>query len=195
MIDLLYHATIYYKIHKYIQELDSTTLKYKMIIEKAKTHERNCLEYKDHQASHGGANSTPSYNNPLLSAQTIAKCRPNGRNTWHRCGKSLEQGNCPAYGRICGKCQGPNHFKAICHSKVTVAKTVNSPFNKKKQTQLPLRRTSTGSKSGNGKGGGRQFWKKKMRKKPPPKQRANKVTFKNSVPSETTATSGGEREW
>ena len=36
MIDLLYHATIYYKICKYIQESDPNTLKYEMVIEKAK---------------------------------------------------------------------------------------------------------------------------------------------------------------
>ena len=47
-----------------------------MVIEKAKAHERNVLEYKDHQASHGGANSAPSYNNPLLSAHALSKRRP-----------------------------------------------------------------------------------------------------------------------
>ena len=53
MIDLLYHATIYYKIHKFVQESEPATLTYEMVIEKAKAHERNVLEYKDHQASHG----------------------------------------------------------------------------------------------------------------------------------------------
>ena len=66
MIDLLYHATTYYEIRKYVQESEPDALKYEMIIEKAKAHERNVLEYKDHQASHRGANSAPSYNNPLL---------------------------------------------------------------------------------------------------------------------------------
>ena len=48
--------------------------------------------------------------------------------------------------------------------------------------------------SGQGKGGGnRQHQKKKMPKKPP-KQKAYAVTFKNSVPSEVTTTSGRERE-
>ena len=56
MIDLLYHATIYYEIRKFVQESDPTALMYEMVIEKAKAHERNVLEYKDHQASHGGAN-------------------------------------------------------------------------------------------------------------------------------------------
>ena len=65
MIDFLYHATIYYEIRKYIQESEPAVLKYEMVIEKAKAHERNCLEYKDHQASHRGANSVPSYNNIL----------------------------------------------------------------------------------------------------------------------------------
>ena len=48
MIDLLYHATIYYEIGKFAQESDPTTLTYEMVIEKAKAHERNVLEYKDH---------------------------------------------------------------------------------------------------------------------------------------------------
>ena len=59
MIDLLYHATIYYEICKFVQESNLTVLTYEMVIEKAKAHERNILEYKDHQASHGAANSAP----------------------------------------------------------------------------------------------------------------------------------------
>ena len=43
MIDLLYHATNYYEIHKYIQESEPARLKYEMVIEKA--HEHNVLEY------------------------------------------------------------------------------------------------------------------------------------------------------
>ena len=73
MIDLLYDATIYYEIRKFVQESEPAALTYEMVIEKAKAHERNVLEYKDHQASHGGANSAPSYNNPLLSAHAFLK--------------------------------------------------------------------------------------------------------------------------
>ena len=47
-IDLLYHATIYYEIRKFVQESDPTALTYEMVIEKAKAHEHNVLEYKDH---------------------------------------------------------------------------------------------------------------------------------------------------
>ena len=43
MIDLLYHATIYYEIHKFVQEANLATLTYEMVIEKGKAHERNVL--------------------------------------------------------------------------------------------------------------------------------------------------------
>ena len=150
MINLLYHATIYYEIRKYIQESEPAALKYEMVIEKAKAHEHNVLEYKDHQASHGGANRAPSYNNPLLTAHALTKRRPSGWNTCHHCGKSHERGNCPTYGKTCGKCKGINHFKAICHCKVTTAKTAPSPHSKK--SQLPQRHGSTWSNNGHGKG-------------------------------------------
>ena len=99
MIKLLYQATICYEILKYIQESEPAALKYEMVIEKAKAHECNILEYKDHQASHGGANSVPSYNNPLLTAHALTKRRPSGRNTCHWCGKSHEQGKARHMGR------------------------------------------------------------------------------------------------
>ena len=195
MIDLLYHATIYYEICKFVQESEPATLMNNMVIEKAKAHEHNVLEYKDHQASHRGANSVPSYNNPLLSAHALSKRRPSGcgNNGQHcgKCGKSHERGNCPAYGKTCDKCKGINHFKAICHSKVT-AKMVQSPHRSKK-SQLH-RHNSMRSYSGQGKGGGNRQHQKKKTPKKLPKQKAYAVTFKNLVPSEVTTTSGGERE-
>ena len=56
MIDLLYHATVYHETRKFVQESEPATLTYEMVIGKAKAHEHNVLEYKDHQASNGGAN-------------------------------------------------------------------------------------------------------------------------------------------
>ena len=156
MIDLLYHATIYYEIRKFVQESEPATLTYKMVTEKAKAHEHNVLEYKDHQASHGGANSAPSYNNPLLSAHALSKqrrpsgCGPYGQRCG-KCGKSHERGNWPVYGKKCGKCQGINHFKAVCRSKVT-AKMTQSPYRSKKSQ--PQQHSSMGSYNGHGKGGG-----------------------------------------
>ena len=95
------------------------------------------------------------------------------------------------YWKTCDRCKGINHFKGICHSKVT-ANTAQSPHRSKK-SQLQ-RHGSMGSYNGQGKGGGnRQHQKKKMPKKPL-KQKLYAVTFKNSVPSEVTTTSGGERE-
>ena len=166
-----------------------------MVIEKAKAHECNVLEYEDPQASHRGANSVPSYNNPLLSAHALSKRRPSGcSNNGQRCGKcgkSHEQGNCPMYWKTCDRCNGINHFKAVCHSKVT-AKTGQGTHRSKKPN--PLRHGSTGSYSGQGKGGGNCQHQKKKTPKKPPKQKVYAVTIKNSVPSEATTTSGGERE-
>ena len=195
MIDLLYHATIYYEIRKFVQESEPAALTYELVIKKAKAHERNILEYKDHQASHGGANSAPSYNNPLLSALALSKRRPSGHGNngqcCGKCGKSHERGNCPAYGKTCDKCKGINHFKAVCHSKVT-AKMAQSPHRSKKSH--PQRHGSMGSYNGQGKGGGNRQHQKKKTPMKLPKQKAYAVTFKNSVPSEVTTTSGGERE-
>ena len=104
MIDLLYHATIYYEIRKFVQESEPAALTYEMVIEKAKAHEHNVLEYKDHQASHGGANSVPSYNNPLLSAHALSKRQPSGcgNNGQHcgKCGKSHERATVPHMGKL-----------------------------------------------------------------------------------------------
>ena len=85
MIDLLYHATIYYEIRKFVQESEPAALTYEMVIEKAKAHEHNVFEYKDQQASHGGANSAPSYNNPLLSAHALSIRWPSGRGNNGQC--------------------------------------------------------------------------------------------------------------
>ena len=80
----------------------------------------------------------------------------------------------------------------MCHSKVT-AKMAQSPYRSKK-SQPPQRHGSTGSYSGQGKGGGKHRHQKKKMSKKLPKQNAYEVTFKNSVLSEVTTTSGGERE-
>ena len=56
------------------------------------------------------------------------------------------------------------------------------------------RHGSTVSYSRQGKGGGNRQHQKKKTPKKPPKQKAYAMTFKNSVPSEVTTTSGDERE-
>ena len=63
-------------------------------------------------------------------------------------------------------------------------------LHRSKKSQPLQRHGSMGSN--HGKGGGKRQQKKTPKK--PPKQRAYEVTFKNSVLSEVTTTSGGERE-
>ena len=83
--------------------------------------------------------------------------------------------------------------KASIISKLSVVQRLQprrgQSLHRSKKSQPP-RRGSTGSYSGQGKQGG----KKKKTPKKPPKQNAYAVTMKNSVPSEVTTTSGGERE-
>ena len=67
-----------------------------------------------------------------------------------------------------------------------------SPHQSKKPQ--PHRHGSMGSYTGQGKGGGNRQHQKKKTPKKLPKQKAYAVTMKNSVPSEVTTTSGGERE-
>ena len=45
MIDLLYHATIYYEICKFVQESEPAALMYEMVIEKAKAHQRRHIPH------------------------------------------------------------------------------------------------------------------------------------------------------
>ena len=195
MIDLLYHATIYYEIRKFVQESEPAALTYEMVIEKAKAHERNVLEYKDHQASHGGANSAPSYNNPLLSAHELSKRRPSGRgNNGQRCGKcgkSHERGNCPAYGKTCGRCKGINQSSS-CLSFQGCSQDGTQPSPKQEVTAAQT------WFHGELQWPGQRRWQPSTTEeedpKKPLKQNAYAVTMKNSVPSEVTTTSGGERE-
>ena len=42
------------------------------------------------------------------------------------CGKSHNKGNCPAFGKKCGKCGKDNHFKAVCKSGSSEYKRDNS---------------------------------------------------------------------
>ena len=38
------------------------------------------------------------------------------RNECGNCGRSHEKGRCPAYGKLCNRCNKPNHFAIVCRS-------------------------------------------------------------------------------
>ena len=194
MIDLLYHATINYKIRKFVQESEPATLTYEMVIEKAKAHECNVLEYKDHQASHRGANSAPSYNNPLLSAHDCLKDGPVA---------TVIMANIVVnVANLMSEATAPHMGKLATSARVLI---ISKPFviprlqQRRRRAIIEARShshtdSSMGSYSGQGKGGSNRQPQKKKTPKKLPKQKAYAVTFKNSVPSEVTTTSGGERE-
>ena len=69
-LELLYHATNLFVIHKFIVENSNTT--YEECIKKAKQHERTVVDFKDHASSHGTTGSLiPSFSNPLLTAHAV----------------------------------------------------------------------------------------------------------------------------
>ena len=103
----------------------------------------------------------------------------------------MSKGTAPRMGKLATSARVLIISKLFCHSKVT-AKMVQSPHQSKKSQ--PHRHSSMGSYSGQGKGGGNCQHQKKKTPKKLPKQKAYAVTFKNSVPSGVTTTSGGERE-
>ena len=70
----------------------------------------------------------------------------------------MSEGTAPHMGKTCDRCKGINHFKAVCRSKVT-AKTAQSPHRSKKSQ--PPRCGSTGSYTGQGKGGGNRQHQKR----------------------------------
>ena len=187
MINLLYYTTLYYEVCKYIQELEPKALKYELVLEKIKAHERNCLKYKDNQDSQRGNNSTPSYNNLLLSAYLL------------NIGLVAEV-------HAIGVAKLMSEAIALLMASAKVLIT-SKPFVILKlqlwEWQAHLRSSlSTSNREVHPQGvtvavvvqASKQGFKKKKTPKKQRKQRAYGVMFKNSVPSEVEATSGGRND-
>ena len=183
MIDLLYHAIIYYEIRKFVQESDPNALTYEMVIEKAKAHERNVLEYKDHQASHGGATvRLPT----IIHCYLLMHCLKDGpvaavimANVVANVASLMSGAIVLRMGKLA------IGAKASVISKLSVIPRLQprrgqSPHRSKKSQ--PPRRGSTGSYNGQGKGGGNRQHQKKKTPKKPPKQNAYAVTMKKLGP-------------
>ena len=117
-IDLLYHATAHFEVRKFIHNAKQEELKYDLMIEVAKAHERTCQEYQIHKQAHSMANPSNSYANPLIQTNALSKSFQKGppKKTCGKCGRSHNHGDCPAYGTTCSKCGQPNHWAQQCRS-------------------------------------------------------------------------------
>ena len=69
--------------------------------------------------------------------------RTNGRNTCGRCVRKHPPRKCPAWGETCMKCQGLNHFSAMC-----LTKTVSTVVKAKKETSPKLVESEMGPGKG-----------------------------------------------
>ena len=62
-IDLLYHATAYFEVRKFVHNAKPEELTYDKVIELAKANERACQEYQIHKQAHS---MTPPVTTPIL---------------------------------------------------------------------------------------------------------------------------------
>ena len=173
MIDLLYHATIYYEIHKFVQESEPAALTYEMVIEKAKAHERNMsLSTKTIKL--------PTREQTVRLPTTIhcyllTHCLKDGpvatvimANVVANVTNLMSEATAPHMGKLA------IGAKASIISKLFVIPRLQpgpaqSPHRSKKPQQH--RHSSMGSYSGQGKGGGNCQHQKKKTPKKPPKQK------------------------
>ena len=155
-IDLLYHATAYFEVRKFVHNTKHEELKYDRMIEVAKAHERTCQEYQIHKQAHSMANPSNSYANPLIQTNALSKSFQKGppRKTCGKCRRSHSHGDCPAYRTTCSKCGRPNHWAQQCRSSGRRnSSTGRSPSSGRPQNR---QRRSSGNKPPNkGKGQGR----------------------------------------
>ena len=83
-IDLLYHATAYFEVRKFVHNAKQEELKYDRMIEVAKAHERTCQEYQIHKQAHSVGAPSNSYSNPLIqtNALSVFSERPSQEDLW-----------------------------------------------------------------------------------------------------------------
>ena len=76
----------------------------------------------DRVESHGSTQPRSGYQNKNTNDTT---------KEWQYCGYSHETGRwrCPAWGKICTHCHGPNHFKAKCRKKIKCLLETDDPEN------------------------------------------------------------------
>ena len=84
-IDLLYHATVHFKVRKFVHNAKPEELTYDRMIEVAKAHEWTCHEYQQHKQAHSAPVS--SYQNPLIQTNALRKSFQKTRSCG-KCGRS-----------------------------------------------------------------------------------------------------------
>ena len=158
-IDLLYHATTYFEVRKFVHNAKQEELKCDHMIEVAKAHERTCQEYQIHKQAHSMAPPSNSYSDPLMQTSALSKSFQKGppMKTCGKCGCSHSHGECPAHGTTCSKCGRMNHWAQQCRSSGRNSSTGRSPSPGRPQNR---QRWFSGNKPNKGRarggGGGKQ---------------------------------------
>ena len=172
-IDLLYHATLHFKVRKFVHNAKAEELMYDKMIEVAKAHERTCQEYQQHKQVHSAPAS--SYHNPLIQTNDLAKSFQK-KKACGKCGRSHNQGDCPAYGQTCHSCGRKNHWTAMCRTRRHSSSAWTPSPHQPQRQRRPSGNKQNKQGGGGGKGSGKFFKKggtpskKKGQGGPPPKK-------------------------
>ena len=139
-IDLFYHLTYFFDIQRYVQNetaREGGNLTWESLVNEAKHQERVGKEYARFRRENGD-NSTPSYRDPALAADTVSRgfkrgAQPRsrmpsgGKGSQQQCdrcrkhnGCNGQKGTCPAWGKECGSCHGRSHYRAVCRKAAQV---------------------------------------------------------------------------
>ena len=167
-IDLLYHATAYFEVRKFVHNAKPEELKYDRMIELAKAHERTCQEYQIYKQAHSVAAPSNSYSNPLIQTNALSKSFQKGppKKTCAKCRCSHSHRDCPAHSTTCSKCGQLNHWAQQCRSSGRRnSSTGHSPSPGRPQNR---QRRFSGNKpnKGRGRGGGGSGKQKSTPKRP-----------------------------
>ena len=156
-IDLLYHATVYFEVRKFVHNAKPKELTYDRMIEVAKAHEQTCHEYQQHKQAHSAPVS--SYQNPLIQTNAVRKSFQKTRSCG-KCGRSHPQGQCPAHGQMCHSCGKKGHWIQMCRTRWSSSTGCTpSPHPPNRQRRPSGSKPFKQQGGGGGKGSGKFFKK------------------------------------
>ena len=116
-IMLLQHAIRYHKANDWIHLQDPATLTYKSLLNHCKLLEQCCKQFQKAQLK-GRAELTSLTATSVTHTsvyQDSISMHPK-QTSCYRCGYSHINRDCPAIGQRCHKCNGMNHFSALCRT-------------------------------------------------------------------------------
>ena len=105
-----------------LAKLLAIAVTYEMVEARAKEMNSNATVNRTSNAK--GAGNTKCESKGKKPQSTQQSANGDSKKSCGRCGKSHKPRECPAFGKVCHKCKGKNHFKIMCRSKPQHAQVV-----------------------------------------------------------------------